>query len=467
METDGCEEEIAGEEPGRRSERKPISLRSNLIWMLTARVVYNGCQWGVLALLATLGAPETVGQFVLGISLTAPIFMFANLQLRLSQATDKPGEAAFADYRTLRLLTTGLALAAVAIAGWLADRNVETFLIVGAIGLSKAIESISDVYFGVLQRHEAIPLIARSLIIKGPTSLIALAIGFHYSGSVAVAAMMLTLSWTLLLFLHDIPVARRFLNEEPSDLSMVWRDRQRRILKIAQTALPLGVATGLLSLEVNVPRYIVEVQFGRAALGVFGALAYLVIVGQTVVQSLSYAIIPRLAKHYHSDELSEFRKILVLSTAAGGAVAAVFLVATWLLGPHFVEFFYGDIYSARPGLLIAITAAACVQFVNMVLASGLRAMRWFRIVFILQVASLATTAAACWIGGRLWSFNGVAYGMFVTAVFNLIALSLILAPTVFGRTCAAEDDDASTAPDHSLNPSSGVGNPAVAAASAT
>ena len=53
--------------------------------------------------LAKLGSPEKVGQFTLGLAMTAPIFMFATLRLRDVQATDTNQEYLFGDYFALRL----------------------------------------------------------------------------------------------------------------------------------------------------------------------------------------------------------------------------------------------------------------------------------------------------------------------------------------------------------------------------
>ena len=90
-------------------------------------VVYGGCQWGILIVLAKLGSPEMVGQFSLGLAVVAPVIMLANLQLRAVQATDAKGEYLFGHYLGLRLITTALAVVVVvgvvAVAGYRLDRQ--------------------------------------------------------------------------------------------------------------------------------------------------------------------------------------------------------------------------------------------------------------------------------------------------------------------------------------------------------
>src|SRR5580700_4270976 len=92
------------------SGSQPRSIRANFAWTLAGYAVYAGCQWGMLVALAKLGTPAMVGQFALGLAATAPLLMFANLQLRTVLATDTRGEYAFSDYLGLRLSSTLLAL---------------------------------------------------------------------------------------------------------------------------------------------------------------------------------------------------------------------------------------------------------------------------------------------------------------------------------------------------------------------
>lgn len=87
-----------------------LSLRHNFSWTVIGNLVYALCQWGMLIVLAKLLSPEAVGQFALGLAITAPILLFTSLKLRSVLATDVGDQYRFADYLWLRLLTTLAAL---------------------------------------------------------------------------------------------------------------------------------------------------------------------------------------------------------------------------------------------------------------------------------------------------------------------------------------------------------------------
>src|SRR5207247_6401186 len=69
------------------------SLRRDFAWTLAGNLVYAGCQWGMVMALAKLSTATAVGQFALGMAVTAPIFLFSNLNLRAIVATDSRQES--------------------------------------------------------------------------------------------------------------------------------------------------------------------------------------------------------------------------------------------------------------------------------------------------------------------------------------------------------------------------------------
>src|SRR5690606_29728091 len=152
-----------------------LSLRANFSWTFAGNMV-NAVAWFLMtAVLARLGSPEHVGQFALGLATTAPIFMFATLRLRDVQATDTEQEYLFGDYFGLRLITTLLAVLTVAAIVLVSNFQRETALVILATAGSKASEAISDAFYGLFMQQERLDRIAKSLMIKGPFSLVGLA----------------------------------------------------------------------------------------------------------------------------------------------------------------------------------------------------------------------------------------------------------------------------------------------------
>ena len=187
----------------------PLSLRVNFSWTFVGNVVYSVCKWGMLAILAKMGPPEMVGRFALGLAVTAPIITFANLQLRAIQATDAHRDFRFGDYLGLRISMLGLALLVIVGVAAVSGYEVETAWVIVLLGLAKAIESVSDVIYGLLQQRERMDRIAKSQSIKGLVSLLALGLGVYFTGSLEWGIGAMILVWALVLLLYDLPSSAR------------------------------------------------------------------------------------------------------------------------------------------------------------------------------------------------------------------------------------------------------------------
>ena len=185
------------------------SVGGNFAWTLSSGLVYALAQWGVLVACARLGTMELLGEFALGLALTAPVMLLARMNLRTLQATDARGAYGFEHYLGLMVLNVlGGVLLCCAI-GWLAGYPARACLVIVLLALAKGFEALSEVFYGALQKAERMIFIARSLIAKSVLSVVLVALALGATGSPVVAAAALGLSWALVLFLFDVPSYRR------------------------------------------------------------------------------------------------------------------------------------------------------------------------------------------------------------------------------------------------------------------
>jgi len=374
----------------RASTGQRLSLRANFSWTLVGNVVYAACQWGMLTVLAKLGSPEAVGQFSLGLAVGAPVMMLANLQLRQIQATDARREYAFGDYLALRLLTTALAYGVIVALALSAGYRAEVVAVILALGLQKAFQSLSDVYHGLLQQRERMDRIARSLLLKGPLALAALAVAYALSRSVAVAALALAGVYAAVWLGYDRHSARLVAAEEP--LRPRWS--RARLQRLAWLALPLGLVMMLISLNGNIPRYIIERTLGEAELGIYSAMAYLQVAGGTVVSALGQSASPRLAQHYAAGQYGAFRRLLLRLVGLGAGLGAAAVLGALLLGRPLLTLLYTAEFAAQSHLLVWIMAAAGVSYVSATLLYPVSATRRFPTLLIPYLVQTCLTALA-------------------------------------------------------------------------
>ena len=403
--------------PARGTMRR-LPLQVNFVWTLAGNVVYAACQWGILVVLAKIGSAEMVGQFSLGLAITAPVIMFTNLQLRGIQATDAREEYHFGHYFGLRLSTNVLAMLVILGIVLASGYHRQTTLVILAIGLAKTFEAVSDVIYGLIQRHERMDRIAISLMIKGPLSLLALGTLVWMTRNVFAGALGLAAAWLTLLLTYDLGNARRLANIRLHlDVSTLWR--------LVRLAFPLGIVMMLISLNTNVPRYFVTHYWNEKELGYFAAMAYLMTAGNMVISALGQSASPRLAQHYANRDRRAFRQLLFKLVGIGVAlgVAGVALAALW--GRQVLTLLYRPEYANRVEVFVWLMVAAGVGYVASMLGYGATARRNLKWQPAALLPTILTGAAVCRLLVPSLGILGAAFGTVASSVVSAIGFGIL------------------------------------------
>jgi len=407
---------------------KPLPLRANFSWTFVGNVIYSASQWGMLTVMAKLGSPEMVGKFSLALAVCAPIIMFANLQLRIIQATDAKDEYCFGDYLGLRLTAISLALLAIAGIAIVAGYHWETTLVILAVGFAKVFESVSDVIYGLLQKHERMDRVAISKAIKGPLSLLTLGGLVWMTGSVLCGVLGLAVAWLALLLTYDLRNACRLASIHP-------RLERHTAWQLTRLALPLGLVTMLISLTTNVPRYFVESHWGEGELGYYSAMAYLMVVGNTVVSALGQSATPRLAKYYATGDGYAFARLLLRLVGIGTALGAVGVAMAAIFGHSILAVLYRPDYAKYANVLVWLMVAAGIGYVASFLGYGMSSARYFRIQAPLFAVVAISIIASCSLLVPRFGLLGAAQAAVIASSLNLLSSFAVVAHafcSVFG-----------------------------------
>lgn len=416
-------------------KNKPLTLRRNFSWTFSGNAIYAACQWAMLVVIAKLGSPEMVGQFTLGLAVTAPVFMLTNLQLRSVQATDAKQQYLFSDYLGLRLAATALALGVIVIINLVLGYRWEVSLIVLLVGLAKAFESISDVFYGLIQQHERMDRIAVSLMIKGPLSLLMLSAGVYLSGSIIWGVVGLAISWAIVLVGYDYYSGKLILTNSSLTPELAELEKQESIdllqprwqlktmVRLIWLSLPLGLAMMLISLNTNVPRYFIERYLGERELGFFAAIAYLMVAGNMVVSALGQSASPRLAKYYAANNVRAFRQLLVRLVGIAALLGGLAVIAALVAGRQILTLLYRPEYAQHTDLFVWLMVAAGISYISSFLGYGMTAARYFRIQMPLTTLATLATAIICFWAIPSQGLQGAAialiFGKTIKVITNL------------------------------------------------
>jgi len=410
-----------------------LSLRKNFYWTFAGNAIYACCQWGLLIILAKLGSPEMVGKFALGLAITAPVFMFTNLQLRGIQATDAKLEFQFFEYFVLRIASVFLAIFTLIIIISMAGYRGQTLIVIILIGVGKASESISDIIFGLIQLNEKMIYISRSMITKGVLSIVSLGGTLYVSHDLIISVFVLILFWVVVLIGHDVLAGSRLLSLSFKGFFAQALHQIKKLIKgnefptkLLLMALPMGIVMMLVSLNVNLPRYFIQYFLGEGALGIFAALAYLLTAGITIVAALGQSASPRLAKLYSVQNYKKFRNLINKLVIVGCFLGLFGVVFSVFFGEKFLVVMYGESYARHSDLFLMIMIAAGFSYISAFLGFVITAARKFKVQLplFLVVTTITCVVSFCFVD--LYGLRGAGYSLIVSSVVQLIGSSIVL-----------------------------------------
>jgi O-antigen/teichoic acid export membrane protein len=192
------------------------------------------------------------------------------------------------------------------------------------------------------------------------------------------------------------------------------------IRKLIWLSLPLGLVMMLISLNANIPRYFLEHSLGKKELGVFAALAYLIVAGNMVVSALGSAARPRLAKYYAGANVSAYQKLLFQLVAIACLLGLSGILVAWVAGGQILTIVYQPEYAKYTELLIWLMVTAGIGYVSSFLGEGMTAARYFRTQIPLFIIVTSTSAIASFWFIPKNGLKGAAIALMIAEIVRII-----------------------------------------------
>ena len=413
------------------------SLRRNASWTFVGNATYAACQWGMLVALTKTGDVAMVGRFALGLAVTAPVFMFANLQLRSVLVTDAKEQFEFSDYLGLRLITAALAVTTIIMIGLLGGYRGPALWAILAIGTVKSVESVNDMCYGLMHRRERMDQIAKGQIVNGVLAVTGLSASLWFTRQLLVGILAWAAASLAVLFVWNIPAIARLISDAApiegrrsngATRYGVIRPRWEldTLRELVWLALPLGFVMMMISLNINLPRYVLERHQGEAELGIFASLAYLLVACGMVSAAIGQAAAPRLANDYRSENLAAFPRLVIKMVAVGFALGAVGVLVSAFAGRPLLRLVYTSEYTRHVDVLLWLAVAAGIGFMASALGYAITAARFFRSQVPLNSIVMVGTLTAALLLIPRYGLLGAAWTAVITATVQLAGSGVVL-----------------------------------------
>jgi O-antigen/teichoic acid export membrane protein len=247
------------------------------------------------------------------------------------------------------------------------------------------------------------------------------------TGNLIVGVLGYAIGSLLPLVTYVVPQGMQMVGDSETRAGKtLFRWRSDVIWRLAKTAFPLGIVMLLISLNTNVPRYFIEAELGPRGLGIFAALAYLIVAGGTVVSAIGQAVSPRLAQYYASGQTDLFRSMLVKLMALGLILGLLGALTATIAGRRIISVLYTAEYAEHINVLIVLALAAGITFAASFAGYGMTATRSFRVQVPIFLVVVLVGVLSSWILIPRMDLIGAGYVLCLTALVQLLGSSVVV-----------------------------------------
>lgn len=376
-------------------------------FMFAARFLFGVQQWAMVAILARTADAAAVGVLGYGLAILVPLAGFFGLGMRQGIATDLDGQFSFRDYLTMRVALIAAMVGAAFLTFFLLVDDPVARAAALLLLVPKGIELMSEMAYGVFQRHGRLAAISMSLILRAVVGLCGFWAGLQLGGDLVGAVLGWGLAWIAVYALYDAPRMARCLTAEATAPKGAPKGALTGALtgpmgRMMVVQAPLGVSALVGNLGISAPRLLLEPVVTLETLGIFTAVFMIFQAANTLAVAVLQLFMTPLARAMRGAALRRLVRLV------GGATALVLvgLAAMWALfllaGSETLGLMYGPDYAAHGTLLLQLAAGWSAAYLSIIFRYMVTATRSFRTGLAIDFSAALLIGLGCVLALRLW-----------------------------------------------------------------
>lgn len=401
------------------------TLKKDYFWNSIGVFLQNATSPLLLIAITRINGIDTSGLFSFAFAISIVLFAFGLWGGRLYQVSDAKREFDHRSYIVARIILAIAMVAAAILFTLVNNYDVYKTTVIVILVAYKAIESIADSIYGVLQVHNGLSYVGKSLIYKSILGIVLFVLVDIMTGNIILSSLAIVFINIVFVILYDTRLARKL--EDIRIKSNLIQTYIRDGLTILKRTAVIFAVTFLATFSINIPRYFID-KYDTEQIGYFGIIAMPITLIALFMSFILQPNVVNLTKMYTRAKYDDFNKVInkVMSITLGFSI--VVAVGTFLLGVPLLNLVFGvDFTQHKTELMIMIVGGITNAFVAIFIII-LTIMRKFKAQFY---ALLFTNVVLVLMSMILVQKYGIMAGVSLFALANIIQ-SGILANVYYG-----------------------------------
>lgn len=330
--------------------------QSGYIWNMIGNML-NAFQSVVLLIIITKYATlDDAGIFTIAF-VNANFFLnIGKYGMRNFQVSDTNSQFCFNSYRISRYITTAIMLIAsflyVAVASQINNYSYKKSIIIILMCIFKSVDSIEDVYHGLLQQNNRLDVAGKSMSIRMIITILTFSLAIIISKSL-LSAVTISIIVTFVLYFalngYCYFLLKDNLNNTREKASF------KEILNLLKICLPLFISVFLSFYIGNAPKYSIDTYMNNEAQAIFGFISMPIFIIGLLNSFVFNPVISKMAFIWNNGEINKFKEMIRRQFFIIILISLFCEFITYLIGIEILSFMYHtDLSDFKTQLLILL-----------------------------------------------------------------------------------------------------------------
>ena len=330
---------------------KDTQFRKNFIWntLGTGLNAFNSLFFMIIA--TRVNGIEQAGVFTIAFSTACILYAIGLYAGRVYQVTELDEKISDKDFIINRIITCFSMIVFLILFCIFRKYNLEKTVIFLLLTIYKALEAFSDTIYGILQKHDKLDIVGKSLFIKSLLSILLFLIIDLLIGNIIVAIISMIIICVIINITYDFRKAYKYVDFKQK---INWEN----VINILKKGFFIFAISFLGMYVVNAPKYSIDSYLTSDFQTIFGIIVMPATIMSLVAQFLIHPYLNQIVELYKTKNLKGLEKLILKMLGIIGCFGVLATILGYILGTQILGLIYGiDLSMYKIGLSIIIISA--------------------------------------------------------------------------------------------------------------
>ncbi len=363
------------------------TLKKDYFWNSLGALLQSALSPLLLIVVTRLNGIDDSGLFSFALAISIIFWAIGMWGGRTFQVSDVKKEFTNQSYIMVRIMLAVLMIVGALLFSTLNSYDTTKTIIILSLVMLRALDSIADSLYGVMQVGGRLYIAGKSLTYKFFTGGIVFVIVDILTNNLILACISMVAISALIVFIYDIPKSKKI-----GDIGFANQKITETVLQAASIMMrtwPIFIVAFLSAFSLNIPRYFLDL-YHPDEIGYFGIIAMPITLIVLFVTFILQPNIVAISKLFAKKDYKRFDKFVSKLTLVCGLICAGVIVIIALCGVPVLNLIFGVSFENYYVSLLVIAAGAAANAYVAIYTNIFIIMRHFKAIFyILLLTNIA------------------------------------------------------------------------------